>query len=91
MTMKECKKCNGDGYSYEDGRQTPTRCECQNSHCISSTGSDVAREWINANVWDGEDRRGAVNDRATFTPDELQELVDDLLAHLQQNAETRRP
>ena len=52
----KCKKCNGDGYSYEDGRQTPTRCECQNSHCISSTGSDVAREWINANVWDGEDR-----------------------------------
>jgi hypothetical protein len=51
-------------------------------------GSDVAREWINANVWDGEDRRGAVNDRATFTPDELQELVDDLLAHLQQNART---
>ena len=28
--MKECKKCNGDGYFYEADRRTPTRCDCQN-------------------------------------------------------------
>ena len=34
-----------------------------------------AKKFIDANVWDGEDRVGAKNDRATFTPDDLQELV----------------
>lgn len=41
-----------------------------------------AKLYIDANVHDGEDRSGAVNDRATFNPDELQELIDDLLEHL---------
>lgn len=41
-----------------------------------------ARLFINANVWDGEDRSGATNDRATFNPDELQELIDDMLEHM---------
>jgi len=41
-----------------------------------------ARKFIDANVWDGEDRSGATNDRATFDPDELQELIDDLIEHL---------
>jgi hypothetical protein len=29
--MTDCPKCQGDGYSYEDQRITPTRCECQRS------------------------------------------------------------
>ncbi len=41
-----------------------------------------AKSFIDANVWDGEDRSGAVNDRATFNPDELQELIDDLIDEL---------
>ena len=42
----------------------------------------VAKQFIDANVWDGEDRSGAVNDRATFSPDDLQELIDDLIDEL---------
>lgn len=34
-----------------------------------------AKLFIDANVWDGEDRVGAVNDCASFNPDELQELI----------------
>lgn len=41
-----------------------------------------AKEWIDANVHDGEDRSGCVRDYATFNPDDLQELVDDLLDDL---------
>ena len=41
-----------------------------------------SKQFIDANVWDGEDRSGATNDRATFNPDELQELIDDLVEHL---------
>ena len=41
-----------------------------------------AKLFIDANVWDGEDRSGAMTDRATFNPDELQELIDDLLEHM---------
>jgi len=41
-----------------------------------------AKRFIDANVWDGEDRSGAKGDSAVFTPDELQELVDDLVYHL---------
>jgi hypothetical protein len=39
----------------------------------------IAKQFIDANVWDGEDRSGAINDRATFSPDDLQELIDDLI------------
>ena len=41
-----------------------------------------AKLFIDANVWDGEDRSGAAGDGASFTPDGLQELVDDLVEHL---------
>ena len=34
-------------------------------------------EYVNANVWDGEDRSGCKNDCASFDPDELQELIVD--------------
>ena len=39
---------------------------------------DKLKLWIDANVWDGEDRSGAVNDFATFNPDELLELIFDM-------------
>lgn len=42
----------------------------------------VSKQFIDANVWDGEDRSGADGDGAGFTPDELQELIDDLIDHL---------
>lgn len=41
-----------------------------------------AKEFIDANIWDGEDRSGCNNDVTHFTPDELQELIDELLEHL---------
>lgn len=41
-----------------------------------------AKRFIDANVWDGEDRAGCKNDWAKFSPDDLQELVDELLDHL---------
>ncbi len=43
-----------------------------------------AKKFIDANVWDGEDRSSATNDRASFNPDELQELIDDLIEYLQE-------
>ena len=41
-----------------------------------------AKSFIDANVWDGDDRAGCKSDRAVFDPDGIQELVDDLLEHL---------
>ena len=41
-----------------------------------------AKQFINANVWDGEDRSGAAGDWAKFSPDELQELIDELIDYL---------
>ena len=43
---------------------------------------EQARLWINSNVWDGEDRAGCKGDRATFDPDDLQELINDLVDDL---------
>jgi len=41
-----------------------------------------AKLWINANVHDGEDRTGCNSDYSRFTPDELYELIEDLLDDL---------
>ena len=41
-----------------------------------------AKRFIDQNVHDGEDRSGCKGDWAKFTPDELQELVDDLIDFL---------
>ena len=41
-----------------------------------------AKSYIDANIWDGEDRSGAKNDSAAFTPDDLQDLIDDLLDYI---------
>jgi hypothetical protein len=38
-----------------------------------------AKLWIDANLHDGEDRSGCVADRICFNPDDLQELIDDLI------------
>jgi len=38
--------------------------------------------FIDANVWDGEDRSGCNNDWVKHSPDDLQELVDDLIEHV---------
>jgi len=39
-----------------------------------------AKKFIDANVWDGEDRIGAKKkDWVTFTPDDLQELIFELI------------
>ena len=43
-----------------------------------------AKKFIDASVWDGEDRTGAVGDSASFSPDELQLLVNDLILHLRE-------
>ncbi len=42
-------------------------------------------EYVNANVWDGEDRSGCKNDSASFDPDELQELIADTCEFLVEN------
>jgi len=41
-----------------------------------------AKSYIDQNVWNGEDRSGCKNDRASFDPDDLQGLVDGLVEHL---------
>lgn len=44
------------------------------------------KEWLDANFHDGEDRSGSF-DRAYFSPDELQELCEDLVEHLENEDE----
>jgi hypothetical protein len=43
---------------------------------------EKVKSYLDANVWDGEDRSGCKSDWAKFNPDELQELVEDLIEHL---------
>ena len=45
-----------------------------------------AKSFIDQNIWDGDDRAGCLTDYATFNPDELQELVNDLLEHLSEKS-----
>jgi hypothetical protein len=86
--IKACEACRS--YSY-----FPKLCgDCCNLMAKTNGGAEVpcnvglvamqaeAKQFIDANVWDGEDRSGATNDRATFNPDELQELIDDMLEHM---------
>ena len=55
--------------------------DCDNKAKLKRLKAE-AKKFIDANVWDGEDRSGAKNDRAIFDPDDLQELIDDLVEHL---------
>jgi len=41
-----------------------------------------SKQFIDANVWDGDDRSGAASDSVLFTPDDLQELINDLIERL---------
>ena len=40
------------------------------------------KQYLDQNVWDGEDRSSALNDSALFNPDELQELVEGVVRHV---------
>ena len=42
----------------------------------------IAKRYVDANIWDGEDRSGCNKDFVRLTPDELQELIDNLIEHL---------
>ena len=42
-----------------------------------STQKELIKEWLDANVWDGDDRSGCTGDSAVHNPDDLQELVED--------------
>jgi hypothetical protein len=60
----------------------PWECfECTHAKSLAKIKSR-AKSFIDANVWDGEDRGGAKNDRATFRPDDLQELINALIDEL---------
>ena len=39
----------------------------------------AAKVYIDANIWDGDDRAGCKSDFASFNPDNLQEVIDDML------------
>ena len=46
---------------------------------IRSDLKDEAKTYVDANIWDGEDRHGCKGDLACFNPDELQELVNEVI------------
>jgi len=43
-----------------------------------------AKKWINANVFDGDDRSEAPCDTVGYTAPELYELIDDLVEYLEE-------
>ena len=49
---------------------------------IVKSQQERAKQFIDANVWDGEDRAGCKGDFASFNPDMLQELINDLVEFL---------
>ena len=49
---------------------------------IVESQQERAKQFIDANVWDGEDRAGCKGDFASFSPDTLQELINDLVDFL---------
>ena len=66
----------------EHGKRCDDHCEdCYLADEIDSQ-KQKAKDFIDANIWGGEDRIGAKDDWVTFTPDDLQEfifqLIDDL-------------
>lgn len=40
------------------------------------------KKWLDDNVWDGEDRSGCKGDFVNLDPDELQELVEELIGDM---------
>jgi len=49
---------------------------------IVKAQQERAKKFVDANVWDGEDREGCKGDFASFDPDSLQELINDLIEFL---------
>ena len=49
------------------------------AECQPNLLKSMAMDWINNNVHDGQDRIGCKNDWVKHTPDELQELIDEML------------
>jgi hypothetical protein len=58
------------------------RSEKTNKASIAYDLKNKAKTFIDHNVWDGEDRSGCKADSSTFSPDELQELADELVEYL---------
>lgn len=48
------------------------------------------KQWVDANVWDGEDRKGCRGYSASFCPDGLQELFDDALDFIVESGMAKR-
>ena len=66
----------------DHGKRCDDYCDECNLEYAREDIKQKAKKFIDANVWDGEDRIGAKNDRATFTPDDLQELIFQLIDSL---------
>ena len=69
-----CNKCGG-AMAIEEQPPDVGRSASSELLCAKTK----AKQFIDENVWDGEDRIGAFGDSARFTPNELQELVFELL------------
>ena len=52
------------------------------SNSVIERRQKQAKKWIDDNVWDGDDRSGCLEDVTAFSPDDLQELIDDLIEDL---------
>lgn len=89
-----CKKC-ARGYCHKSGHPlATTRCNYYVAEATESltpsgqaefdllSAKSRAKLYVDANVWDGEDRSGCLEDQARFTPDELQEFIGEVLEHL---------
>lgn len=78
-----CRGCiNGDLFTPTEATEDHAPSGQAEFDWLVACGKVKAKAFINANVWDGEDRAGATGDSARFTPDELQELIDELVDHL---------
>lgn len=49
--------------------------------CVAKLRQLQAKQFIDANVWDGESRADS-NDWVKYGPEDLQELIDELIEHL---------
>lgn len=45
----------------------------------------LAKSYVDQNIHDGEDRSGCDSDCMQFTPDELQELIDEVLEFIDEH------
>lgn len=67
---------------FKDGKFEAIFVEVVDDYAIDNDEIEKsARLWLEANVWDGEDRRGT-QDFCSHTPDTLLELVTDMLGDI---------